>query len=133
MLKPVSIGFFTTEPLEEAENMKISERRSLTIQRSLPLTTAELDKEMSDIHFAGGTGLQLCLHPSCILELIHIAEELGAITMFNTTGVNASRVIGLTVTDYLHPVTGEMIHIEANVFMGCHDFNIQYTQLKPCN
>ena len=109
-------------------------RRSLTIQRDTPLTTKELDDEFREIYFSGGVGIKLFLHPDSILELTQLAKKSQSVIRLRIHPTDTPGGIFCTmVTGYLHPVTGETIYIEPDLFMRQHDFKIQYTDSLPLN
>lgn len=79
------------------------------------LTTAHIDAQLTRTYTQGAMGAWIMVNGQEALSLTHLAEASGTIIRQNTT--TAETVMGLKVTGYKHPITGEDVPILVSRFM----------------
>lgn len=81
------------------------------------LTTSHIDSQLRRLYNQGARGYYMIMNPVEILSLVHLAEGSGSVIRVQASATNGATVIGLTVTGYVHPVTGEIVAIYASRFL----------------
>lgn len=81
------------------------------------LTTAHMDSQLRRLYNQGARGMYMIMNPVEILSLVHLAEAAGSVIRVTASSATGSTVIGLTVSGYVHPVTGEIVNIYASRFL----------------
>jgi hypothetical protein len=57
------------------------------------------------------------MNPVEILSLVHLAEGAGSVIRVTASSATGATVLGVTVSGYVHPVTGEVVPIYASRFL----------------
>jgi hypothetical protein len=78
-------------------------------------TTAHIDQQLRRLYNQGAQGKFLLLNPQEVMSLVHLAEASGSIIRVQATSTGQT-VIGVTVTGYVDPITGEIIPIITSRF-----------------
>ena len=81
------------------------------------LTTAHMDNQLRRLYNQGARGYYMLMNPVEILSLVHLAEASSSVIRVQASAATGATVIGLTVTGYVHPVTGEVVPIYASRFL----------------
>ena len=90
---------------------------SSQVQTSVgPLTLSHLDNQIARIWNQGGQQQYLIMNRQEILSLVHLAEASGSIIRVMASA-QADSILGVAVTGYKHPVTGEIISVNASRFV----------------
>lgn len=82
-----------------------------------PLTTAHLDAQLKRLWVQGGQDMYLIMNGQEVLSLVHLAEGNGSIIRVQATSVNDT-ILGVAVTGYKHPVTGQIVPILPSRFLA---------------
>jgi len=80
------------------------------------LTLSHIDAQLNRIWDQGGTGLWMLMSNQEIASLTHLAEAAGSIIRLQATS-QGQAVLGLRVSGYVHPVSGEVVEIIASRYM----------------
>lgn len=81
------------------------------------LTTAHIDSQLRRLYNQGSRGMWMLMNPVEILSLVHLAEGSSSVIRVMASAADGKTVLGVTVTGYVHPVTGEMVNIFASRFL----------------
>jgi hypothetical protein len=81
------------------------------------LTTAHLDNQLRRLYNQGARGMFILMNPVEILSLVHLAEGAGSVIRVTASSATGATVLGVTVSGYVHPVTGEVVPIYASRFL----------------
>jgi hypothetical protein len=81
------------------------------------LTTAHLDNQLRRLYNQGARGIFMLMNAVEILSLVHLAEGAGSVIRVTASAATGATVVGLTVSGYVHPVTGEVIPIYPSRFL----------------
>lgn len=82
------------------------------------LTTSHMDSQLRRLYNQGARGLYILMNPVEILSLVHLAEGASSVIRVQASAATGQTVLGLTVTGYVHPVSGETIPIYASRFLS---------------
>jgi|GEM_PF-2673910 len=80
------------------------------------LTTAHIDSQLTRVFNQGGNGQYILVNGQEALSLVHLAEGSGTIIRVMATA-DADAPLGLKVTGYKHPITGEIVPILVSRFV----------------
>jgi hypothetical protein len=80
------------------------------------LTLAHIDNQLFRIWKRGGQNQYMIMNGQEILSLVHLAEASGSIIRVQASG-SADTILGVAVTGYKHPITGEIVTIYASRFL----------------
>jgi hypothetical protein len=75
-----------------------------------PLTTQHLDDQLTRLWAQGARGLWMYMSAQEILSMTHLAEASGSILRVMATS-DGKGVLGIKVTGYVHPISGEIVDI----------------------
>ena len=81
-----------------------------------PLTLSHIDNQLRRIWIQGGRSPWILCNSQEIVSLVHLAEASGSIIRV-TANASGGTVLGVSVTGYVHPVTGEIVPIYASRFL----------------
>lgn len=81
-----------------------------------PLTLSHIDNQLRRIWIQGGMSPWILMNGTEILSLVHLAGASGSIIRVMATA-QADTILGVAVTGYKHPITGEIVPIYASRFM----------------
>lgn len=81
------------------------------------LTLSHIDNQLGRIYDQGGQGQWILASRQEILSLTHLAEAAGSIIRV-PGNANGDVTLGVTVTSYKHPVTGENVPVFASRFLA---------------
>lgn len=81
------------------------------------LTTAHIDAQLKRQFDQGARNPWMLMNGQEIMSLVHLAEASGSIIRVKATALNDT-VIGVAVTGYKHPITGEIVPILASRFLA---------------
>lgn len=91
---------------------------SAQVQTSVgALTQAHIDGQLRRLYNQGGRGQYILLNGIDKLSLIHLMEASGTLIRSNLNASNPQGQMGLNVTGYMHPITGESVDIIVSRFM----------------
>jgi hypothetical protein len=81
------------------------------------LTLSHIDGQLGGIYDQGGQGQFIIASRQEILSLTHLAEASGSIIRIPGTSTG-DVTLGVTVVNYKHPVTGELVPVIASRFLA---------------
>ncbi|MEO7716257.1 MAG: DUF5309 family protein [Capsulimonas sp.] len=81
------------------------------------LTTAHIDNQLRRLWFQGAQTPYMIMSAQESLSLVHLAEGNGSIIRVQATS-NGETVLGVKVTGYVHPITGELIPVHVARFQA---------------
>lgn len=81
------------------------------------LTTQHLDQQLSRLYNQGAQGAFLLMNEQEIRSLVHLGESSGSVIRVMATS-DGKAVLGLQITGYVHPITGEMVSLYASRFLS---------------
>jgi hypothetical protein len=81
------------------------------------LTTAHIDAQLGRLWLQGAQLPFMIMNEQEIRSLAHLAEASGSIIRVNATS-DGKVVLGVQITGYVHPITGEMVPIIASRFLS---------------
>lgn len=80
------------------------------------LTLSHIDSQLSRVANQGGQDQYMVMNQQEILSLVHLAEASGSIIRVQGT-TQGDVVLGVSVTGYKHPLTGELVPVYWSRFM----------------
>jgi hypothetical protein len=81
------------------------------------LTLSHIDNQLARLWKQGGQQPYLICNAQEILSLVHLAEASGSIIRVQASA-QADSILGVSVTGYKHPITGEIVPIYASRFLA---------------
>ena len=80
------------------------------------LTTAMIDNQLTRLYNQGARGFYIVANPQEVQSLVHLAEASGTVIRVTASSADGKTVLGVTVTGYIHPITGEIVDVIASRF-----------------
>lgn len=81
------------------------------------LTTAHIDNQLRRLYNWGAQGEYIIMNPQEILSLVKLAESSGSIIRVRASSADGKTVLGVKVTGYVNPITGNIVDILASRFL----------------
>jgi len=81
-----------------------------------PLTLTHIDNQLKRLTVQGAQGIYIVAAAQEIMSLVHLAEASGSIIRVQATA-DAQAPLGISVSAYIHPITGERVPILYSRFM----------------
>jgi len=79
------------------------------------LTQTHIDNQLTRLWKQGATNLWMLMNAIEIQSLVHLAEAAGSLIRIQATS-NGESVLGVKVTGYVHPISGELVDIMPSRF-----------------
>lgn len=92
------------------------------------LTVAHIDNQLRRLWTQGARGYYMLVNSQESLSMVHLAEASGSIIRVQATS-DGKTVLGVTVTGYVHPITGEVIPVDSDRFLAPGTMIFGCTQL----